>query len=991
MKHDSLVWGGRTACGFLSFWLLIGAWLLPATGWASHLRAGDIQARADTTANPNPRRIFFNMTIYRDRSATTVLQEQQDTRIYFGDGTSVVGTSGSGSPIIRTVNNRLSTADTEVLNFTFEHTYPAVSSYVVSFIGENRNSGIQNMSNSQSQSFFISTRVTVDPALRGNRSPVLLAPAYDKAGLGQVFLHNPAAYDADGDSLTYELQPCRQVLGGVAAVVNNTPAPQTCVGYVYPDDRSRFPNGRQVPFVGPPAGAPGSPAIFVQDPQTGQIVWNSPGDAGLFNVAFVVREWRRSPFGARLIGEIIRDMQIIVYPTNNIRPTITIPPDLCVVAGTAATGVVTATDGSGNPASGATAVTLFAYGGMLPPATFTQTQAGPPLASANFRWNTTCADVSATPYSVLFKAQDNPPRSSPPLPSDPPPLIDQRTWRITVVGPPPQNLQATSPLPTQVALTWDAYTCANASTMYIYRKEGPSGFVPGPCDTGIPASAGYTLLGSVPASATRYTDTGGATGFGRGKTYCYRIYAEFPAPKGGASIASQEVCISFPGRAALLKNVDIERTSPTTGQISVRWTPARAGSGPLLTAPFGYRVYRGSGTTPTTFALVRTFTSLDDTVLVDTGLNTQDIQYAYKLEVFYAASPAVGAPEIIEQVAPASSVFTTAVPDGINRTISLRWAYNVPWDNAAQPVHIYRRNGTATVFTDIATAPTGPTGGTYLDNNPTLQIGQTYCYYVQTTGRYRPTGYLSDLINKSQETCKVLAEVPCNPQLVIVPPNCDSLTAIPGFPLPTQRYENSLHWSFGDAPAGCSHNASYFRIFYSPVPGGPLVLLDSTSTAYTVYTHRYTGQAATSPTQNGCYAVQAVTATGLRSQLSNVACQTSCIITKYPSTAAENGNYFLLPNIFTPQNDGLNDFFQPISSSPLRRVHFQAFNRWGRRVAESTTEATPFIHWDGGGPSGENKDTYSVSNGIYYYLAEVEFDDASHTTHTYKGWVEIVR
>ncbi|MCK7540653.1 MAG: hypothetical protein MZV63_62060 [Marinilabiliales bacterium] len=37
---------------------------------------------------------------------------------------------------------------------------------------------------------------------------MLLNPPYDKAALGQVFIHNPAAFDPDGDSLSYKLTVC---------------------------------------------------------------------------------------------------------------------------------------------------------------------------------------------------------------------------------------------------------------------------------------------------------------------------------------------------------------------------------------------------------------------------------------------------------------------------------------------------------------------------------------------------------------------------------------------------------------------------------------------------------------------------------------------------------------------------------------------------------------------------------------------------------------
>lgn len=61
------------------------------------------------------------------------------------------------------------------------------------------------------------------------------------------------------------------------------------------------------------------------------------------------------------------------------------------------------------------------------------------------------------------------------------------------------------------------------------------------------------------------------------------------------------------------------------------------------------------------------------------------------------------------------------------------------------------------------------------------------------------------------------------------------------------------------------------------------------------------------------------------------------------------------------------------------------------KVFESTTTSRIFINWDGGGAVGESGSSGKVSDGLYYYLAEVEFADAANTKTTYKGWVQIVR
>ncbi|WP_201980160.1 T9SS type B sorting domain-containing protein [Hymenobacter rubidus] len=967
---------GGKAVGRLAVLLLVfltGLGLGPQGAWASHIRAGDIQAKPDTVTN-NPRRIFFKMVLYTDNSSNV---DQPKATFFFGDGTSTC-LDGVDRKVKRVVPG---SPDTSVNTYEFEHIFQTTGSFVVSFIGENRNAGVLNMSTSANQSFYISTRVTIDPSLGLNHSPVLTAPAVDKAATNQVFLHNPAAYDADGDSLAFRLRSSQSVAMSIASVVGppcanatgtNQPVAAPVPNFRYPNDPAIAPNPVQVAYGGVPVGVPGNPAIFVQDARTGQITWNAPLQVGFYNVAMVVEEWRRTPLGRRLIGEVIRDMQIIVSATTNLRPTLTIPADICVIAGQTVTGAVTATDGS-SAGSTPTPVTLFAYSGILPPATFGQSQSGPPTARGTFTWNTDCRNVAELPYLVVFKAQDNPT----PQTAANPPLIDEKTWRITVVGPPPQNLQAT-PIPATcgtlntVALTWNPYVCANAAHIYVYRKLGSSSFVPGPCDTGIPASAGYTLVKQLPPTATGFTDDNAGLGLNAGQTYCYRIYADFPLPSGGASIASQEACASLPGRGAMLKKVDVETTSTTAGQINVCWTQPRT----LVCSTNGtlsYALSRGEGIAPATFTLVANIASLTDTCYVDNGLNTQDKQYTYKLEVVRTFPAGDNRAPVREAAPTASSVRVSALPtDASARTITVSWTYNVPWDNSAVPAVIYRRVGNG-AFTRLATAPTSAAGGTYLDYDATLRKGETYCYYVVTEGKYAAIAYLNSLLNRSQQRCLVLNSPPCTPVLALQTTNCDSLAALPEFPGLNQRYTNRLRWTLGNTPAGCDATVANYEVYYRPTPTGRLTLLGTTT--QTSYLH------ANLDFSGGCYAVRAIAPSGIASDTSNVACQDNCV-------------FFRLPNIFTPNGDGTNDTFRPKKNSPVRSIHFQAFNRWGVKVFENTTTASDrvLINWDGGGPVGESgAGAAKVSDGIYYYLAQVEFADFANTKRTYKGWVEVVR
>jgi gliding motility-associated-like protein len=954
----------------LTYLLVVVLGLLARPAHASHLRAGDIQAKVDTTPTHNPNRIFFKLTLYRDTGPNSA--PQPNATLFFGDGTR--------SPAVLPTIDRPIGFDTNVMTFYFEHTYPGSGRYEASFVEANRSRGVVNMLLSDNQTFYISTIVTTDPGLGLNHLPVLHAPAIDRAAAGQVFLHNPAADDFDGDSLVFYRRVSQQSLtygSGTTLPATYVPDHVPCTGFQFPNSQAfGVPpqNPVQVSYKdnnGVELAQIGDTAIFQMDRRTGQIVWNAPLRTGIYNVAFVVEEWRRNGLARFKIGEVIRDMQITVVPAVNLRPTLKIPQDTCVVAGTLLRKNVTATDAN-TAASPATPIQLFAYGGMLPPATFSQSAQGPPRAVGTFTWTPGCEKIAREPYTIVFKAQDTP--HTPPLAADPP-LIDEKAWRVTVIGPAPTNLRAVRGGSQQVLLDWTSYPCqVGASgvlaTIRIYRREGCYPYTPAACETGIPAGAGYALIGTVPANLTNYAD---AT-VQRGKTYSYRIYVVFPLPGAGASIVSNEACITLDGRAAQLTNVDVLTTS-ATGQVAVKWTQPRPGTGAVFNAPLGYRLSRSStGAAP--FTLVATKTNLADTTFLDTNLNTAGLQYTYQLEFFSAATTQPGSAETTETAPLASSVRLTLAPNGNGRQNTLTWRYSVPWDNSQQPTIIYRRTGPPTgPYTQLATLTpaAGASSATYTDQG--LTLGQNYCYYVQTNGQYatpvNSAGQLiyRNLLNKSQEACAVLTASPCTPVLTLALTNCDSLAGLnfgSNFPLQDQRYQNRLRWTVGNAPTGCSTDIAYYRLFYRATLDGPLVLLDSVATL--TYLHRNL------PNGAGCYAVQAVSATGLRSDLSNVACQDNCV-------------FFFLPNIFTPNGDQTNEKFRPKTSSPITRTHIQIFNRWGRKVYESDKD--PYINWDG--TDGESNPSGKASNGVYYYLAEVEFADFARTKRTFKGWVEIVR
>jgi gliding motility-associated-like protein len=82
-----------------------------------------------------------------------------------------------------------------------------------------------------------------------------------------------------------------------------------------------------------------------------------------------------------------------------------------------------------------------------------------------------------------------------------------------------------------------------------------------------------------------------------------------------------------------------------------------------------------------------------------------------------------------------------------------------------------------------------------------------------------------------------------------------------------------------------------------------------------------------------------------------------------------------IPNVFSPNNDGVNDVFV-IENLP-ESASVQIYNRWGALVAESST---PNGSWD-----GRMKGGAEASAGVYYYI--VNLPDGERR----KGFVQLIR
>ena len=86
-----------------------------------------------------------------------------------------------------------------------------------------------------------------------------------------------------------------------------------------------------------------------------------------------------------------------------------------------------------------------------------------------------------------------------------------------------------------------------------------------------------------------------------------------------------------------------------------------------------------------------------------------------------------------------------------------------------------------------------------------------------------------------------------------------------------------------------------------------------------------------------------------------------------------------VPNVFTPNGDGVNDVFR-IAASGLNNYSIKIFSRWGNLIFETTA---PEIVWDGTTPTGK-----LVSAGTYYYVLTAASNSKDYSQN---GYITVLR
>jgi len=903
--------------------LLSLLFLLPLIrAYATHNVAGDITYKATSTSS-NCHEYEITVTTYTDMTSTA---DRCSLEVFFGDGTSAIvdrsNLTGENDPALCTdpfTNTSLGCNSTQGCGigvgpnyptykknyYHVKHTYPGSNVYIISIKDPNRVKDICNIINSINDQFYLQSELVINDILQCNQSsPLLNNIPLDKACVGQCFYHNPAAYDLDGDSLSYSLSPC----------MDTTQLPLTT-------------------WSTPPTTPGGTLSI---DPVTGLMQWCSPSDICLYNICIKVTKWRKW-FGQWYeMGYVIRDMQIRTSTCHNDNPTLDPLPDLCVLAGTHISFKVT-----GRDAIASNRLNLSGSGdafNVVAPAASFPTVPGVGLFGSNpisntFTWQTTCDHIRKSAHQATFRLENNDSQDA----STPVDLLAYATVNITVIAPAPTNLTVT-PQGQTMHLQWNPETCngANPFVQYeIYRKIGQCDTNPvGPCVTGVPPAWGYSFIGTTPVgqiNATTYIDNNNGLGLIAGVSYSYRVVALYK--DGAESQPSNNACAALKRDIPVITNVDVDSTSTTAGKIILRWINPIPNKGSFtlgldtvaFPGPYQLKIYRSPGfSLGSNPVLIQTINStfiynLADS-LYDLNLDTYTGAWTYRVD-FYGGNPAV----LIGATQQASSVFLSISPT--DNKLNLSWQQNVPWSN--YKYKIFKNDPSSS--TPFSWSYIGSTSNqTFADSN--LINRHLYCYYVQSFGSYFNPAIPDTLLNRSQRTCmSPVDNVPPCPPILHLASDC-------------QTFRDSLVWS--DPNHFCADDVVTYNIWFAPSTTGPMAVVQTIGISTdTIFVFDNLNSVA------GCYAVTALDSNANQSVLSNTLCVDNC-------------PFYALPNVFTPNGDNLNDYFNALPYRYVKSVDMKIYDRWGVLLFQTSD---PHIHWD-----GKAMQTGQLcTDGVYYYVCTV--------------------
>ena len=644
---------------------------------------------------------------------------------------------------------------------------------------------------------------------------------------------------------------------------------------------------------------------FFIDPAFGTICWYNPMLQGEYNFTIKITEWRNS----YVVGSVLRDVQLTVQSNcPNDPPLLSSISDTCLQAGEDLTINVQGTDP--NP----DILDLVASGLPLSlttsPATFS-TVSTTGLANGIFHWSTTCSHIQQSSYQVMIELTDD----------GIPVFSDYEPFSISVRPPPVSGIEV-QPIGNAVNVSWDQASCFNAIGYNVYRKNGYVSPQDNCCSNPDLIGGGMLLI----HQSTSITDTNFIDNSPLliGIQYCYVVTAiyDFGLLE---SCPSDTSCAMLKKEVPIINQVSVNKTSVTNGEDTVSWFIPPELDTIQYPGPYHYKVFDNQGTFfgQTVYNL---YLANTDTFFAIKTINTIDTNRHYQIGLYYTNN---GNDSLVGYSNLASSIHAYTIPN--DNQIELNWTEIVPWIN--EEYYIYRSDSFSGNYALIDSA----LQTTYLDIG--LINRKDYCYQIRSRGYYTDTSLNIPLYNFSQKVCDQPFDYtpPCPPDVEITG-DCEQMM-------------NTLQWT--NPNNSCSDDAMTYQLYFTHFEDSvflPIFHFNQITDTSFIHQFNYNGTVSVA----GCYYITATDSIIYNNESfpSDTVCFDNCPI-------------YIFPNVFTPNADGENDYFQALMPVMyIDSVQLQIFNRWGQQVY---TTNNPLFTWNG----NSNQTDAPCPSGIYYYHATI--------------------
>ncbi len=640
---------------------------------------------------------------------------------------------------------------------------------------------------------------------------------------------------------------------------------------------------------------------FTIDPVFGTVCWNNPLMVGEFNFTILISEWRNG----YKIGSVIRDIQLTISNNCSNNPPDIVPiDDTCVRAGSTLNINIQGTDQDLDFITLITAGLSFNLNNS--PSVFSSVATNG-VANGIFQWNTNCSQIQQSSYQVLIELEDN----------GIPVLSDYEAFNIEVRPPAITGLIA-SPLGNSIRLIWDKAICSNALGYNIYKKLGTINTYEECCQSSNLSNYGVSLVHqSVSNSDTTFIDFDSLE---IGNSYCYFVTAIYDFGQ-VESCPSDTACSIVQNEVAILTNVSVVRTDSLIGIDSINWINPNELDTNQYQGPYHYEIASSNGNIIQQF-LPKNFLYQLENSFSTLNTNTLDTNRNYKVGLYYTF---LNSDSLVGYSNPATSVHLRTIPN--DNQIELFWNENVPWNN--NMYFIFRSDSIDGNYSLIDSA----IGNYFLDSGLTNRI--QYCYHIKSIGEYSDSSIIRPLINFSQKACDVPFDYtpPCPPTITLQG-DCDLEI-------------NTLNWT--NPNNSCSDDAVSYSLYFTQFLDSAYSLInffDNIKDTTFQHQNQYNGENSIA----GCYYLTATDSMIYNNE--SLPSDTVCF---------DNCPNYIFPNIFTPNGDGVNDYFQAIM--PIKyidNIELYILNRWGEVVFKTID---PEFLWDGTAEETQQ----NCPSGTYYF------------------------